>query len=120
MLKEVTEHVDAITSAWPASDAYLEKVQRETEKDPSLQIALEYTQTGWPEYKDDVKLGARHLYPISAVVQKGGGVAPAWKFTDKYTTAERWTFKHSFLNQNKHTLTNKSHKKHQQNLSSPL
>ena len=72
--KDVEEHVDAVTSAWPASDAYLEKVQKETENDPSLQIALEYTQKGWPEYKDDVKMGARHLYPIRGELSEWNGI----------------------------------------------
>jgi len=61
---DVVERVNAVTSYWPASDTYLEKIRSETAKDPCLQIAVEYTKSGWPEYKEDVKLGARNLYPV--------------------------------------------------------
>ena len=59
---EVTQHVNMVTASWPASDAYLERVRNETEKDPCLKIVLEYTETGWPEHREDVKLGARNLF----------------------------------------------------------
>ena len=62
--EEVTAHVSAITSTWPASDAFLDRICKETEKDICLKTALEYTMTGWPEFREDVKLAARNLYAV--------------------------------------------------------
>ena len=58
----ITAHVNFISSSWPASDAFLERIKDETAKDESLSIALNYTANGWPDYKEDCQLGARHLY----------------------------------------------------------
>ena len=62
--EEVTAHVSAITSTWPASDAFLDRIRKKTEKDICLKTALEYTMTGWPEFREDVKLAARNLYAV--------------------------------------------------------
>lgn len=70
----ITERVFAVTAQWPASDAYLEKLQAETAKDVSLQIAIEYTRDGWPEYKQDVKLAVRHLYAVRGELSVWNGI----------------------------------------------
>ena len=61
---DVKVHVDAVKSAWPARDAYLDRIREETKRDINLQTALEYTKTGWPEYKQDVQLAARDLFAV--------------------------------------------------------
>lgn len=71
---DITERTDAITSFWPASDAYLERLREETSKDVCLQIAMEYVKKGWPEYKEDVKLGARNLYAIRGELSEWNGL----------------------------------------------
>ena len=59
---DIAAHVNFILSSWPGSDAFLERIKDETAKDERLSIALNYTANGWPEYKEDCQLGARHLY----------------------------------------------------------
>ena len=61
--EDVDLHVNAITSLWPVSDAKLDQIREET-KDINFKTALEYTVTGWPTYKQDVKLTARDLFAI--------------------------------------------------------
>ena len=61
--EDVDLHVNAITSSWPVSDAKLDQVREET-KDINLKTALESTVTGWPTYKQDVRLAARDLFAI--------------------------------------------------------
>lgn len=63
---EVIEHVNFVTSSWPASDVYLSKIKQATGEDECLSIVMDYTLHGWPDYKENVKLGARHLYHIRA------------------------------------------------------
>ena len=62
--EDVDLHVNAITSSWPVSDARLDQIREETKKDINLKTALEYTVTGWPTYKQDVKLAARDFFAI--------------------------------------------------------
>ena len=56
--------MNAITSLCPVSDAKLDQIREETKKDISLKTDLEYTVTGWPTYKQDVKLAARDFFAI--------------------------------------------------------
>ena len=56
--------VNAVKAAWPASDAYIDRLHAETQNDASLQAALNYTQSGWPKYKQDVILAARNFFAI--------------------------------------------------------
>ena len=54
---EIVEHVNFVTSSWPASDAYLDKIRQATANNECLSIAVEYTLNGWPEYKEISSLG---------------------------------------------------------------
>lgn len=60
--KDVSYHVETVTSAWPVSDERLEDLRRETQLDINLRSALNYTLVGWPEYKQDVVLAARNYF----------------------------------------------------------
>nr|KAG5692931.1 hypothetical protein BaRGS_031435 [Batillaria attramentaria] len=60
------EEVEFLGYLISATDAYLERIRQESKKDPCMQIAMDYTKSGWPEYKQDVMLGAQHLYPLRA------------------------------------------------------
>ena len=71
--EEVTAHVSAITSTWPASDAFLDRIRKETEKDICLKTALEYTMTGCPEFRY-VKLAARNLYAVRGELSGWDGI----------------------------------------------
>lgn len=62
--EEVTVYVHEIASAWPVSDAKLNQIREETQKDVNLKTALDYTIAGWPVYKEDVKLAARDLFAV--------------------------------------------------------
>nr|KAG5703345.1 hypothetical protein BaRGS_023392 [Batillaria attramentaria] len=57
---------ECLAGVWSSTDAYLERIRQESKKDPCMQIAMDYTKSGWPEYKQDVMLGAQHLYPLRA------------------------------------------------------
>nr|KAG5700543.1 hypothetical protein BaRGS_025255 [Batillaria attramentaria] len=57
---------ECLAGVWSSTDAYLERIRQETKKDSCMQIAMDYTKSGWPEYKQDVMLGAQHLYPLRA------------------------------------------------------
>ena len=61
---DVQFHVDVITSTWPITDEKLKEIKAKTQEDPILKTAFEYTISGWPMYKEDVKLAARELYGI--------------------------------------------------------
>ena len=61
---DVQFHVDVITSTWPITDEKLKEIKAKTQEDPILKAAFEYTISGWPMYREDVKLAARYLYRI--------------------------------------------------------
>ncbi|KAK3751553.1 hypothetical protein RRG08_043143 [Elysia crispata] len=71
---DITAHVYFISSSWPASDAFLERIKDETAKDERLSIALTYTAKGWPDYKEDCQLGARHLYQARSELSISDGL----------------------------------------------
>ncbi|KAK3795955.1 hypothetical protein RRG08_042949 [Elysia crispata] len=71
---DITAHVNFISSSWPASDAFLERIKDETAKDERLSIALNYTANGWPDYKEDCQLGARHLYQARSELSISDGL----------------------------------------------
>ena len=71
---DISAHVDSITSAWPASDAYLERVRVDTSKDTCLSTALQYTKTGRPQHKTDVMLAARDLYAVRGELSTWNGI----------------------------------------------
>ena len=52
--QDVQDHVNEITSSWPASDSKLSQIRKETQKDLNLKKAMEYTLVGWPTHKQDV------------------------------------------------------------------
>ena len=72
--EDVDLQVNAITSSWPVSDAKLDQIQEETKKDINLKTALEYTVTGWPTYKQDVKLAARDFFTIRGELRVCNGL----------------------------------------------
>ncbi|KAK7105840.1 hypothetical protein V1264_017168 [Littorina saxatilis] len=61
---DVQVHVDAVRASWSVSDEKLEALRKATQEDVTLQTALEYTRSGWPQYKEDVKLAAREFYSV--------------------------------------------------------
>lgn len=58
----VDDYVRQITSSWPVSDKFLQKVKEESEKDMSIKVAMDFTIKGWPSYCEDVPLAARDFY----------------------------------------------------------
>ena len=62
--EDVHVFASEVISSWPVSDAKLNKIRKETQKDVNLKTALEYTISGWPVYKEKVKLAARNLFAI--------------------------------------------------------
>lgn len=71
---DVDVHVSAITSSWPVSDSKLDLIREETQKDVNIKTALEYTVSGWPTYKQDVKLAARDLFAIRGELSVCDGI----------------------------------------------
>ena len=72
--EDVYMYVDGVRETWPASDEYLEKLRVETQKDVNLKTTLEYTENGWPEYKQDVKLAARDYFAIRGELSCWNGI----------------------------------------------
>ena len=72
--EDVDLHVNAVTSSWPVSDAKLDQIQEETKKNINLKTSLEYTVTGWPTYKQDVKLAARDVFAIGGELSVCNGL----------------------------------------------
>ena len=66
--------MNAVKAAWPASDAYIDRLRAETQNDASLQAALNYTQSGWPKYKQDVILAARNFFAIRGELSTWNGI----------------------------------------------
>ena len=73
----LTESIDAITlqqeeneslhvithvNNWPASPGKLGQIRQATTEDEELQMAIQYTQHGWPKYAQDVPIGLRPFY----------------------------------------------------------
>ena len=52
--EDVHVFASEVISSWPVSDAKLNKIRKETQKDVNLKTALEYTISGWPAYKEKV------------------------------------------------------------------
>ena len=61
---DTSMHVGTVRMSWSASDAKFDKLRKATAEDITLSMALEYTCSGWPQYKHDVKLAARELYCV--------------------------------------------------------
>lgn len=61
---QIEFHVNEITRTWPISDTRLEQIREATQNDINLRYAFEYTVSGWPAYKEDVKLAAREFYGV--------------------------------------------------------
>ena len=53
--QDVQDHVNEITSSWPATDSKLSQIRKET---------VEYMLVGWPTHKQDVWLAARELFGV--------------------------------------------------------
>ena len=62
----ISDYVGQVTSSWPVSDKFVEKVREETQQDMKILAAIEYTLCGWPAYKDNVNLEAREFFPVRA------------------------------------------------------
>ena len=71
---DIEMYVDSLKAGWPASDAYIDKIRTETKEDQCLQIALDYTLEGWPQHKEDVKLGARDLFAVRGELSAVDGI----------------------------------------------
>ena len=53
--QDVQDHVNEITSSWPATDSKLSQIRKET---------VEYMLVGWPTHKQDVWLAATELFGV--------------------------------------------------------
>lgn len=72
--KEVEAHVAAIVADIPATPSKLALIRQETQTDPQLQTALQYTMSGWPKYASDVKPEARELFAVRAELSVSDGL----------------------------------------------
>ncbi|GFO27413.1 Pol polyprotein [Plakobranchus ocellatus] len=61
---DIQFHVDVIASIWPITDEKLKEIKAKTQEDPISKTAFEYTTSGCPMYKEDVKLAAIELYGV--------------------------------------------------------
>ena len=60
--EDVSLHVITHVNNWPASPGRLGQIRRATTEDEELQMAIQFTQHGWPKYAQDVPIGLRPLY----------------------------------------------------------
>ena len=49
-------------SQWPASSSKLDQLRRATTDDEQLQMAIQFTQQGWPRCTKDIPLGLEPLF----------------------------------------------------------
>ena len=62
--QDMAYHVHSVISRLPISAARLEHVQKETEKDQTLQKVKRYIMNGWPKSKNDVDPSVKPYYMI--------------------------------------------------------
>ena len=55
LMEDVTAHIDSVRLSWAATDRKLEEIAKESKRDPLIQLALRYTQDGWPKYIADYR-----------------------------------------------------------------
>jgi len=72
--EDVHVFVSEVVSSWPVSDAKLNEIRKETQKDVNLKTALEHTISGWPVYKEKVQLAARNLFAIRGELSVVDGI----------------------------------------------
>lgn len=72
--EEVEYHVKMVTATWPVTDQYMNQIRVETQKDVNLKYAMDYTKSGWPQYKEDVALAARDLFAVRSELSVAEGV----------------------------------------------
>ena len=61
---DINMHVDTVCMSWSVGDAKLDNLRKATTEEIALGMAPEYTGSGWPQYKGDMKLAARELYSV--------------------------------------------------------
>ena len=71
---DVKVHVYVVRVSWSVSDQKLEELRKATASDVTLSMALAYTRAGWPQYKEDVMIGARELYSIKDELSEYEGI----------------------------------------------
>jgi hypothetical protein len=74
MEDEVATYVCHVRASWPVTDAKLNMIREETQKDVNLKYAMEYTIDGWPTYKQDVKLAARDFFAVRGELSVWNGL----------------------------------------------
>ena len=52
--EDVVAHVNAITSSWPVSNTFLDRIRTETEKDVDLNTAVQNTVSGRPHRHQNI------------------------------------------------------------------
>ena len=60
--EDVSLHGITHVNNWSASPEKLGQIRRATKEDEELQMAIQFTQHGWPKYAQDVPIGQRSLY----------------------------------------------------------
>ena len=60
--EDVSLHVITHVNNWSASPGKLGQIRLATTEDEELQMAIQFTQHGWPKYAQDVPIGLRPLY----------------------------------------------------------
>ena len=64
LVNDIKEQVNSICAAWPVSMGFMNKLKSETNNDTTLQDVIMHTIEGWPDYKENCRLGARDYYAI--------------------------------------------------------
>ena len=72
--EDVVAHVNAVTSSWPVSDTFLDRIRAETMKNVKLSTAVQYTVSVWPTFKEDVQLAARDLFAVRGELSVVNGI----------------------------------------------
>jgi len=67
-------HIDMVKSSWPASDRMLNEIRTESQKDINVKTAMEYTLSGWPQYRQDCQLAARDMFAIRGELSVADGI----------------------------------------------
>ena len=66
--------VHSILDKLPISDGKLKEMQRETEKDPTLQLLKHYTFNGWTEKKNQIEYHVKPYYPFKKEISYHLGI----------------------------------------------
>lgn len=72
--EEIEAHVATIQMSWNATDSKLEEIRDQSQQDPEISTAIQYTRNGWPKFFNNVKAEARNLYAFSGELSEVHGL----------------------------------------------